>query len=97
MPASSKRAKAKQKNVTKSRPNLRRSLTNPEDDHPAGLWVNVEFLRKLTKRDPVLLVDEGMGAVQNRYLELADIALQGRKKASPGHPPFRSGIEKKTE
>ena len=81
--ASVKRAKSQPRNVTKSRPNPKRSFAHPENDHPMGLWLNTEFLRKLTKRDPITLLGDNGSTAHNRYLELADLALspnQAKKK-----------------
>jgi hypothetical protein len=78
------------KNVTKSRANLKRSLKNPERDHPLGLWVNTEFFRKLTTREPRLTINDAGSNYQNRYLQLADLVLNGGDKKK------RKAIAKKT-
>jgi hypothetical protein len=68
-------------NVTKSLPNLKRSIANPKGDHPIGLWVNSEFLRKLSSREPRLSVQDAQMAVHNRYLQLADLVLSSKKRS----------------
>lgn len=67
------------KNVTKAAAQPKRSIQGKGDDHPQGLWVNVEFFRNLTKRDPITLVSSGAGVVQDRYLALADLVLSDYK------------------
>ena len=67
----------KQANVTKAPARPKRSIEKPHVDHPPGLWVDHELLRKhMSSRQPrfVLPADSGLAA-NNRYLELADLAL----------------------
>jgi hypothetical protein len=67
----------KQPNVTKAPAHPKRSTKKPDVDHPQGLWVDWELLRKhMSSRQPrfVLPSDSGLAA-NNRYLELADLAL----------------------
>lgn len=66
MPAAPKAAKQK-KNVTKSRAHPARSIDNPEDDHPIGLWINTEFFRKLTRHDIGFPMRDGALQDSNRY------------------------------
>jgi hypothetical protein len=65
-------------NVQKRKVHPRRSIENPGTDHEIGLWVDYERLRKHQGRPPEILIDVP-SIPNNRYLELADIAL-GTKK-----------------
>ena len=80
--SASRKTKKHPKNVTKSRANPSRSIDNPEDDHPMGLWVNTDFFRKLTTRVPRISLRDGTPVTANRYLELADLVLNGKPKKS---------------
>lgn len=59
---------------------------NPGDDRDLGLWIDYEMLRKHQGRPPQILIDDPVSAPNNRYLELADLALgNGKpKKKSKG-------------
>ena len=71
MPAKVKKAKA--------RPI--RTLLDATDDHPIGLWVDKELLRRHTQQPTSKTIIHGNSeAAGNRYLELADIALGLKKK-----------------
>jgi len=52
------------------------------DDHPVGLWVDKELLRKHTQQQqtPRTVIHGNSEAAGNRYLELADIVLGNKKK-----------------
>ena len=64
-------------NVQKQRARPARSIAKPGDDHEIGLWIDYELLRKHQR--PGSFQDTAV-ATDNRYLELADLAL--RKKTS---------------
>ena len=69
MPAKAKKAKA------------RPTGTLVADDHPIGLWVDKELLRKHTQQQtPKIIIHGNSEAAGNRYLELADVALGNKKK-----------------
>ena len=59
---------------------------NPGDDRNLGLWIDYELLRKHQGRPPQILIDDPVSPANNRYLELADLALgNGKpKKKSKG-------------
>jgi len=70
MPAKVKKLKARPK----------RAILAEGDDHPLGLWVNKELLRKHTQQQtPRTSMHGSSEAAGNRYLELADIALGNHK------------------
>lgn len=50
----------------------------PSDAHEVGRWINYELLRKNQSRTPIILHDRS-AATNNRYLELADLALGNKK------------------
>ena len=62
-------------NVQKQKARPKRSITNPGDDHSAGLWVNYDFLRRHQASRSEAVLHSPHAAVNNRYLELADLAL----------------------
>lgn len=67
-------------NVEKQKARPKRSITEPDDDHTEGLWVNYDFLRRhQAHRSEVIFHPPEIG-VNNRYLELADIALGTKKE-----------------
>jgi hypothetical protein len=70
----------KPRNVQKLSPQPKRSIEGRGDDHPQGLWVNVDFFRKLTKRDPITLLPAQQESTHSRYLELADLVLKGNPR-----------------
>ena len=71
MPAKVKKAKARPK----------RTILAATDDHPVGLWVDKELLRKHTQQQtPRTIIHGSSEAAGNRYLELADIVLGNKKK-----------------
>jgi len=65
-------------NVQKHKARPTRSIANPGGDHELGLWIDYELLRKHQKHTPTML-HSSAAALNNRYLELADLAL-GIKK-----------------
>lgn len=77
MPAKVKKAKARPK----------RTILAAKDDHPAGLWIDKELLRRHTQQNtPKTIIHGNSEAAGNRYLELADLVLgNGKKKKKPGN------------
>ena len=68
----------KSKNVQKRKARPKRSIANPGDDHNAGLWIDYDLLRKHHSHT---IIHDPLTATNNRYLELADVALgDGRNK-----------------
>jgi len=63
------------KNVQKRKARPRRSIDKPGEDHELGLWVDYELLRKHQGRPSQFVFHDPLSAADNRYLELADIAL----------------------
>jgi hypothetical protein len=63
------------RNVQKRKARPKRSIAKPGDDHNAGLWVDYDLLRKHQGRSPEVVLHSPQMGVNNRYLELADIAL----------------------
>ena len=63
------------KNVQKRRARPKRSISEPGEDHNAGLWVDYDLLRKHQGRPPETVLHSPVAATNNRYLELADLAL----------------------
>ena len=66
-------------NVQKKRARPKRSIKSPGDDHELGLWIDYDLLRKHQGRMPQIVIHDPVSAINNRYLELADIALRGGK------------------
>lgn len=66
--------------VKKSKPQPKRTILDAADDHPVGLWVDKELLRKHTQTTPKTIIHGSSEAAGNRYLELADIVLGARNK-----------------
>jgi hypothetical protein len=66
-------------NVQKKRARPKRSIKSPGDDHELGLWIDYDLLRKHQSRMPQIVIHDPVSAINNRYLELADIALRGGK------------------
>ena len=68
------------KNVQKRKAHPKRSIEKPSADHDLGLWVDYELLRKHQGRPPEILIQGYPSAANNRYLELADLALRTKKR-----------------
>lgn len=64
-------------NVEKKRARPKRSIKSPGDDHELGLWIDYDLLRKHQSRVPQIVIHDPVSAINNRYLELAEIALRG--------------------
>ena len=80
MSAKVKKAKARPKRTLLSTPDL-----STPDEHPVGLWVDRELLRKHTRQQtPKTIIHGNSEAAGNRYLELADIVLGNKKKKRNG-------------
>jgi hypothetical protein len=73
--------------VKKTRPRPKRTILAAVDDHPVGLWVDKDLLRKHTQQQtPRTIIHGNSEAAGNRYLELADIVLGTRSKKKSGPP-----------
>lgn len=70
MPVKVKKAKARPK----------RTIVAATDNHPLGLWVDKELLRKHTQTSSRTIIHGHSDAAGNRYLELADLVLGNKKK-----------------
>jgi len=68
------------KNVQKSKPRPKRSISKPGDDHEVGLWIDRDLLRKHQHRPPQTIIHDPAASTNNRYLELADLALGNKSK-----------------
>jgi hypothetical protein len=68
-----------ERNVQKRKARPKRSIAKPGDDHELGLWIDYELLRKHQSRAPQTIMHDSSTAINNRYLELADIALGNNK------------------
>jgi hypothetical protein len=66
-------------NVQKSKARPKRAIAEPGDDHDLGLWVDYELLRRHQGRAPQIIIHDPVSATNNRYLELADLALGNSK------------------
>jgi len=65
-------------NVRKRKPRPARMIANSGSDHELGLWVDYALLRKHQNHSAAVLHDHS-AETNNRYLELADIALGNKK------------------
>gem|GEM_PF-2484547 len=74
------------KNIQKSKARPKRSINKPGSDHELGLWVDYDLLRKHQGRPSQIVIHNPVSEANNRYLELADLALgNGKpKKKSKG-------------
>ena len=69
------------KNVQKQKARPKRSIDAPGNDHELGLWVDLDLLRKHQSRTAQTVLHDPLTSINNRYLELADLALgNGRHK-----------------
>ena len=66
------------KNAQKCEARPTRSIANEGDDGERGLWVDYDLLRK-HRRNSHTIIHDSMVATNNRYLELADVALGNKK------------------
>jgi hypothetical protein len=67
------------RNVQKRKARPKRSIAKPGNDHNAGLWVDYDLLRKHQGRSREVVLHSPQIGMNNRYLELADIALGTNK------------------
>lgn len=67
------------KNGQKRKARPKRSIDNPGADHDLGLWVDYDLLRRHQGRPPEFIQHAPTSAANNRYLQLADIALGNNK------------------
>jgi hypothetical protein len=77
------RKKSLESTVQKHRPRPKRNIKNPDDDHPVGLWIDKDLLRRHQNSQPQTIIHGVHESDGNRYLQLADIALgtaKGKKK-----------------
>jgi len=75
--------------VQKQKARPKRSITKLADDHSAGLWVDYDLLRRHRARSSEIVLHSPHSAINNRYLQLADVALglnkpRKKSKASNG-------------
>jgi hypothetical protein len=63
------------KNVEKLKAIPKRSITHPGEDHPLGLWIDKDLLRKHRDHNAKPITHNPLMSANNRYLELADLAL----------------------
>jgi len=61
-------------NVQKRKARPARSIARPGTDDDLGLWIDYDLLRRHRHHSPTILYDAS-ATVNNRYLELADLAL----------------------
>ncbi len=76
------------KNVQKRKARPKRSIDTPGQDHELGLWIDYDLLRKHRNHTPTVL-HATSAALDNRYLQLADLALRtikGKKKSKGAAP-----------
>lgn len=66
------------KNVQKHKARPKRSIKAPGEDHPLGLWIDKDLLRKHHTQVQTI-THESLMASNQRYLELADLALEVNK------------------
>ena len=66
-------------NVEKRKARPARSISNPGDDHDLGLWIDLDLIRRHQNRSPQTIIHDPLSSVNNRYLELADLALRNGK------------------
>ena len=62
------------KNVQKRKPRPKRSIKEPDEDHPLGLWIDKDLLRKHYGA-PRTIIHDPLISTNQRYLELADLVL----------------------
>ena len=72
--------------VKKTKPRPKRTILAAVDDHPVGLWVDKDLLRKHTQQTPRTIIHGNSEAAGNRYLELADIVLGNSNKKKKSTP-----------
>lgn len=63
------------KNVQKRKARPKRSIQEPGEDHPLGLWIDKDLLRRHHVPTMPTTMQNPLMASSQRYLELADLAL----------------------
>ena len=61
--------------VQKRKAQPKRSIATPGDDRELGLWIDYELLRKHHHHTTQAVLHDPSVGTNNRYLELADLAL----------------------
>ena len=79
------------RNVDKSKARPKRSINDPGDDHDLGLWIDYELLRRHRNRTPHTIIHDPLASVNNRYLDLADLALGNGKAKKKSKSPASGG------
>lgn len=82
------------KNVQKRPARPKRSIRTAGDDHPLGLWIDMEIFRRHQNRPPQIALHNPMLNSNNRYLVLADSVLTHKKskpKREASDNPWRAG------
>lgn len=67
------------KNVQKSKARPKRSIEEPGEDHPLGLWIDKDLLRKHHNSRIQLIARDPFTSSNQRYLELAALALEVKR------------------
>ncbi|PYY13987.1 MAG: hypothetical protein DMG60_20920 [Acidobacteria bacterium] len=86
-------------NVQKRPARPKRSIKTEGDDHPLGLWIDHDVLRRHQNGTPKLILHDPLASANSRYLTLADLALGNnkarlkKKAASAERPEDESGYE----
>ena len=73
-------AKSAKVNVQKRAARPKRSIKAQEDDHPVGLWMDVDLLRKHRNRPPQIVLHD-QSTASSHYLMLADLALRNKRNS----------------
>lgn len=63
------------RNVQKRKARPKRSIKEPGQDHPLGLWIDKELVRKHHSHATDATIRDPLTSSSQRYLELADLAL----------------------
>ena len=66
-------------NVQKQPARPKRSIKTDGADHPAGLWINWELLRRHRCRSPQVVLHDPLVSGNSRYLLLGDVAFGNDK------------------
>jgi len=74
------------KNLEKREAHHARFIDKPAADQDLGLWVDYDLLRKHRGRPPETILYASTNAANNRYLELADLALGNKKPRKKSKP-----------
>lgn len=63
-------------NVQKRAARPKRTIKAKDDDHPVGLWMDVEMFRKHLSNPPQVVLQNPLSSANGRYFMLAGIALR---------------------